>query len=394
VDKTRQEAYVKALVREIENIHCELTAKCGYDCSPAVDSIFFGGGTPSVIDSSLITDILDALRESFRISADAEISIEGNPGSISPEKLEAWLAVGINRLSIGAQSTNDDILCTLGRIHCRREIFSCFQAARSAGFNSINMDLIFAVPGQSEELWEETLLEVITQNPEHISFYSLEIEENTPLQRSLLKDEIEVVSDECDRRMYHRSIELLRNAGYIHYEISNAARPGFECRHNLKYWSMEDYLGFGLGAHSFFGDRRRSNVTDIDRYLTAGTTMTKTPVPETTDDIGQIADRKNFKRVDIKAKHHHDFYHNGFLFESHENTEWESISEFMFLGLRKLQGISISEFKRRFGKDVFSLFAEEISRSLAAGLLSAEGDYLRLTARGIDFSNQVFLGFM
>ena len=325
----------------------------------SVDSVFFGGGTPSVAGAAFIKQILDLLREHFNIKSDAEISVEANPNSIKPNELAQWLEAGVNRLSIGAQSTSANVLSTLGRIHGRDIVFSSFSEAMSAGFNNINMDLIFAVPGQSEEIWEQTLVEILGLRPEHISFYSLEIEEGTPLFQRLINGELTPVDEAIDRWMYHRALSLLKDAGFVHYEISNAALPGYECRHNLKYWSLKDYLGLGLGAHSFIDGCRFSNTVDLSVYL---------------------AEDSEFR----------DHFHR--------NSESDSISEFMFLGLRRIRGVSAAEFKRCFGKDLFKMFGCQIDKMTAAGLLKScceKGDIsISLTNKGIDVSNCVFTEFI
>ena len=342
--------YFDALVEEI---------RCLSNHEFHVDSVFFGGGTPSVVEVEFIKLIMDQLRESFIIDKDTEISMEANPNTITANKLEAWLSSGVNRLSIGVQSTSEAVLQTLGRIHDRETVFSSYKDARFAGFENINIDLIFAVPEQTEEIWEQTMIEILTLRPEHISFYALEAEEGTPLFQRLKSGELTAIDETTDRGMYHKALELLNEAGYVHYEISNAAIAGYECRHNLKYWSMVDYLGFGLGAHSFAGGLRKSNTADFETYVSGD---------------------------------------EGFLCDCHKNNENDNISEHMFLGLRKMGGVSAAEFSLRFGRDLYETYRTQIRDLTAAGLLESKavpGDsYLCLTKKGIDVSNRVFVAFI
>jgi oxygen-independent coproporphyrinogen-3 oxidase len=390
-----QDAYVTALIREIkwksEHILEHASARPSFPAGRnlVADSVFIGGGTPSFIEAKHIARLLDAIKSSMHIVAGAEISMEANPASITKENLEVWAAAGVNRLSIGAQSTSNETLRVLGRAHDRREVFRCFETARNSGFSNINMDLIFAVPGQSAPQWINTLSEIIALRPEHLSFYSLEIEKGTPIFEQCSRKTLFPVDESVDRRMYHEALTLLKAAGYHHYEISNASLPGFSCRHNLKYWSMDDYLGFGLGAHSFYAGRRSANIIRLDDYI------------EARDSSFEAA--------------------------SHKNTPYDDISEFMFLGLRKREGVSSLEFNHRFNLDLLDFYKDAIEKGVLNGLLEVytktpEGKTmvyagartqnvepstrihknislpspisLALTEKGIDFSNSVFLDFI
>lgn len=321
-----------------------------------VDTIFIGGGTPTIIEPYLIDDILDGLRENFNISAGAEITIDSNPKTLTAEKLGIYREAGINRLSIGVQSFDAGILKTLGRKHTAEDAVKSFRLARQQGFDNINLDLMFAIPGHSMKLWEETLGQAISLGPEHISFYSLQIEEGTPFFEMFKAGEIDQVPDELDREMYHMAIARLKAAGYGHYEISNCAKPGYECKHNLKYWSMEDYLGIGSNASSFMG----------------GVRFTEEP-----------------------------------SCEYHENSKADNMAEFVFTGLRKIRGIDLGEFEQRFGCDFWQVYSKETLGEIDYNELRAfvnEGflieetienrDMLRLSEEGMDISNRIMSIFV
>lgn len=337
---TEREEYVKSLIEDIEEygkVYGE-----GY----LVDTVFIGGGTPSILKPDQTCDIVDAVRAAFNVAEDGEITIESNPKTLSREKLMAYRKAGINRLSIGAQALNDDCLKTLGRVHTVEDFMDNFRMARQCGFDNINVDLMFAIPGHSMEIWEDTLEKVIRLEPEHISFYSLQIEEGTPFYDMFMAGSFDQVSDSMDRAMYHKAISKLKEAGYEHYEISNASKPGRECRHNLKYWSMDEYLGIGMGASSY-----------VD-----GVRFAEAPV-----------------------------------LEYHENTFMDDASEFVFTGLRKTRGISMSEFEDRFGKSLWQVFGdrkEGLAEFFESGRLIEEDGRLYLSEAGIDISNAIMAEFV
>ncbi len=317
-----------------------------YGAEYSVDTIFIGGGTPSILPSAYIGKILDSVRNAFDVEADAEISMESNPKTLTYENLLAYRKYGINRLSMGVQSLDDDCLKALGRVHTAADFRQNFIMAREAGFDNINMDLMFAVPGHTMEIWEETLREAISLEPEHISFYSLQIEEGTPFYDMYKRGEFDQVSDEVDREMYHRAIEMFKEAGYEHYEISNVAKPGYTCRHNLKYWSMEDYLGIGESASSYM----------------KGIRFTEAP-----------------------------------LMEYHENDFQDDTGEFVFTGLRKCSGISFEDFRRRYGKDFWEVFGdlkEDLRPFIHGGQLLETEDGLQLSETGFDISNKIMAFFV
>jgi len=342
--------YILKLIYEIRARRATLSENGG---TLRVDTIYFGGGTPSFIDAEGITEILDAVYATYNVSEDAEITIEINPGTADEEKLKEYKSAGINRVSIGAQSFDAETLAFLGRIHGAEDIVRCVGAAREAGFEDLNLDLIFGVPGQSPETWERDLKAALAMSPEHVSFYGLQIEEGTPLHKDFKNGEFEAVDETEDRRMYHFAKDFLAKNGLYQYEISNSAKPGFESRHNLKYWSMEPYIGFGVGAHSYYNGRRFSNKPDLTSYLSAESEK------EMTD-------------------------------WAHDNTTSDNMSEFIFLGLRRTAGIELSRFQTEFGKDFWELYGEETKQLIKRGLLEHNGDALRLTSLGLDLANTVF----
>ncbi len=352
-EETR-EKYVDALIKEIY-AHQEMTLQ------NVVTTIFMGGGTPSILSENQIKRIFDALRSTFDIAGDAEITIEANPGTVTREKLEAYKQCDINRISFGLQSTNNEELKLLGRIHTYEEFIESYQLARACGFDNINVDLISAIPKQTVASWEETLGKVIALEPEHISAYSLIVEEGTPFAKLYgegCPGEHDLPSEEVERAIYYRTEEMLSQAGYHRYEISNYAKIGKECRHNLGYWERKEYLGIGLGAAGLIDDTRYKNTDDLLYYL------------EHADDLGAI--REDVEELSVK----------------------EQMEEFMFLGLRKMEGVSISEFENKFGKNIDECYGEQIQKLVEQGLLKQKDGRLMLTKQGIDVSNYVFGEFL
>lgn len=365
VSEEEQRAYFNSLRQEIK-MNGEIYGNEYY-----VDSIFIGGGTPSMVETRLIAEMLAAVRDGFAIDANAEITIESNPRTLAKNKLEAYLAAGVNRLSIGAQSLDDSLLGYLGRVHSRDDFLENYFMARECGFNNINIDLMFAIPGQTLESWMNTLEQAIRLEPEHISFYSLQLEEGTPFFSMLQKGSLQATDDALDRTMYHEAVKSLKKNGYGHYEISNAAKAGYQCRHNLKYWSMEDYLALGLGSHSFVDGERFSNEADLNRYI-------------------QIGMR------DIECDCNKEL-ESPFVVWRHKNTNTENISEYLFTGLRKLEGIDLSDFKRRFERpleEVFSSGWHRLQKYIDEGYLIRSNRNLRFTLKGIDISNSILVEFV
>ena len=318
-----------------------------------VKSVFFGGGTPSVLPPALMGRIMDKIMSAYDVNSDAEISMEANPGTLDAAKLREYKSMYFNRLSMGLQAWQDRLMERLGRIHRGGEFEDNFLQARDAGFKNINVDLMFSLPGQTMDDWQETLEKVMRLDPEHISAYSLIIEEGTPFFDMYEKGQITETDENTDRRMYYLAKEMLSDKGFRQYEISNFAKEGFECRHNITYWRTEEYRGFGLGAHSYVDGTRFHNSADMKEYMAGG------------------------GRLDMEKL-----------------TPEEMQEEFMFMGLRMNEGISREEFLKRFKTDITSVYGQEIVELISEGLLTENKGRISLTDRGIDVSNQVFEKFI
>ena len=325
-----------------------------------VKSIYIGGGTPSFIDSKYIERIMKIVKECYIIDSNAEITIEVNPGTVSQKKLETYLNSGINRISIGLQSTHNEILSKLGRVHSYEEFLYTYNLARKVGFKNINVDLMLGLPNQSLNDLQESITEVVNLEPEHISVYSLIIENGTPFCEKLEKQEIALPSDELERAMYWETKRKLEKAGYTHYEISNFAKPGFESKHNLSCWNQEEYIGIGASAHSYTNNVRYSNIDSIEDY---------------------IRNYENGNEID------------NFVFHEKQNKE-SKMKEFMMLGLRKIQGIHIQDFKNKFGENPIYLYKKELEKLVNEELLEIDGDIIKLTDKGIDLANLVWEEFV
>jgi oxygen-independent coproporphyrinogen-3 oxidase len=354
------EAYASCLCREIE-----AAGKLYPDYE--VRTVFFGGGTPSILKKERICQIMEVLRRAFSLAEDAEITIEVNPGTVDADKLAAYYAAGINRLSIGVQSLQENELQALGRIHSTEDFFQTYSMAIKSGFNNINVDLMSAIPEQTLESCQDTLRQLLSLDrpPSHISAYSLIIEEGTPFYENtpVLPDE------EMDRLFYKITNDILKAAGYHRYEISNYAREGCECRHNRVYWERGEYLGFGTGAASLMQETRFSNIRDLQTYLKLLS--------------GEAADGPSTGQLTEHLRQ-----------EVSHLTEREQMEEFMFLGLRLTEGVSKKRFFKTFGKkftDVYPGISEKLIRE---GLLVQEGDRLKLTELGLDVSNRVMAEFL
>lgn len=318
-----------------------------------IKTVFFGGGTPSILEAEQIRKCMDVLKEYYRLALDAEISMEMNPGTASGEKLVVMREAGINRLSIGLQTAVDEELKMLGRIHTYAEFEETYYAAREAGFTNINVDLMSAIPGQSVEGWSDTLQKVVELQPEHISAYSLIIEEGTPLFQNI-ESYPAIPSEEDDRIMYQNTKKVLKMQGYERYEISNYAKPGYECKHNIVYWTRENYVGFGLGASSMVENIRWKNTDDRKIYL-----------------------RQQKLKEDWQSL-----------------SKTECMEEFMYLGLRMMKGISKKNFADTFGISMEEVYGNVIKHWENKKMLQDEGDMVALTDAGIDVSNQIFVDFL
>lgn len=324
-----------------------------------VSTIFIGGGTPSILPSELMGELLSVVWECFDIAEGAEITIEANPGTLTMEKLETYLEGGINRISLGLQSSDDMELKNLGRIHTFDDFLKSYQRARQAGFTNINVDLMSGLPGQDIHSWRNTLRKVMMLKPEHISAYSLIVEEGTPFYELYGAGQKGLPDEETDRDMYHLTKEMMESQGYSRYEISNYARPGFECRHNSGYWTGVDYLGLGLGASSYTHGFRYHNTADFNEYL------------------GMNLREAGAASQDIQELSHED-----------------KMEEFMFLGLRMMKGVSGSEFLGRFGQNMWNVYGEVLGKLEEQKLIEVEAPVVRLTELGIDVSNMVLSKFL
>lgn len=351
-----QQEYVRNLLLEIE--------QKGVRCTDyEVTTIFFGGGTPSILKAGWIADILDAIHRNFKVRKDAEITIECNPGTLTFEKLSIYKSAGINRISVGLQSASDAELRELGRIHTYEDFLRSYDLIRKKGFSNVNIDLMAALPGQTLKSYEQTLRRVLALKPEHISAYSLIIEEGTPFYEKYEADELlrekgekpqMLPSEETERLMYERTKELLLAHGYERYEISNYARRGYACRHNIGYWRRENYLGFGLGSASLLENERFHNTTDLTDYLGG----------------------------DYLA------------YEQEKLDKKSQMEEFMFLGLRMTEGISTECFRQTFGLTVELVYGPVLEQQIADRLLKKEDGRIFLTERGLDVSNYVMAQFL
>lgn len=389
--------------RYFDALEREIRGAAGEYGDYEVKTIFFGGGTPSFPGAELICRMLSAIGESFSVSEDAEISIEVNPASAMYEKLKAYREAGFNRLSIGVQSLNDAELRTLGRLHDQRTALKTFEDARAAGFKNINIDMMSALPGQDIESYLATLMRVAELEPEHISAYSLIVEEGTPFYDMKL----DLPDEETDRLMYHETKRLLAEHGYKRYEISNYSREGFECRHNKVYWRRGDYLGLGIGAASMVDNIRWNNTRELDRYISclcpSGSNNSKNAPAigkdtrwSSTNDLAEHTDS-------ICSSDNSDSKNYLTIRENKEELSLKSrMEEFMFLGLRLCEGVSAAEFKRQFGEDIFNVYRDVIAKYESMGLLqqdyretsSGPVAFLSLTDRGLDVSNTVMADFL
>jgi len=343
--------YVNILCREISEASIEFSGR-------NVKTIFIGGGTPTILQPRLIGKIMDTIMSNYEVEEDAEITIESNPGTLDKIKLNEFKQTYINRLSIGLQAWQNDLLKALGRIHTVDEFLKNYIDAKDVGFENINIDLMFSLPNQSIEDWEETLRNVISLCPEHISAYSLIIEEGTPFYEMSEKGIIKESDENLDRSMYYMLNNILSQNNYHRYEISNFAKNGYECEHNKVYWKTEEYRGFGLGAHSYVNGERYHNVYDFNDY---------------------IKSKGNLKKLITAVERLSDI---------------EKQEEFMFMGLRMSEGISENNFKSRFSSDIYDIYKEELEVLIKEGLVMSQNGRFFLSERGIDVSNQVFEKFI
>ncbi len=337
-----KDAYISALINEMSEYK-------GSSC----DTVFIGGGTPTSLEDEDLEKLLRAVNDNFVLSGDCEFTAEANPGTVTENKLKLMQKNGVNRLSIGVQSFDDSLLKKIGRIHTGREADNTIDLARKCGFDNISIDLMFALPGQSFESFRETLCHAKAKKPEHISCYSLILEENTPLFKEYESGGLILPSEDTERNMYDYACDFLEKNGYMQYEISNFAASGRESRHNIKYWQCREYIGIGLAAHSYYNGMRYSNTSDLSAYLSG-----------------------KFHRGDEQILSVED-----------------KVEEFMIMGLRMTNGVSKEEFKDRFGFDIYSLFGNKIERFAKGGFIGENDDRIFLTHKGVAVSNSVMCEF-
>ncbi len=341
--------YIESVIKEIEsqNIQSKIT------------TVYIGGGTPSYIDSKYIIKILEKIKEK-NISEDAEITIEVNPGTVTEEKLKDYINCGINRLSIGLQSTKDEILKEIGRIHEYADFLNTYNMAKKIGFNNMNVDLMIGLPNQKIIDIKESLEEILELNPNHISVYSLILEEGTSLFKKVEDGVLKIPDEELERNMYWYVKNTLELNGYKHYEISNFAKEGYESKHNLNCWNQKEYIGIGCAAHSYKNITRYSNTENIEEY--------------------------------INNIHKKCFEKNRIIHEV--QTEDDARKEFMLLGLRKVDGVKINEFKNKFGDNPIYLYRNQLDKLSKENLIIVDNDNIRLSNRGIDLANLVWEEFI
>lgn len=332
----------------------------GLDKLAIVSTIYIGGGTPSFIESKHIVEIMNTIKEHYTLVENPEITVEVNPGTVTEEKLQDYINSGINRISIGLQSSKGDLLKQLGRIHTYEEFEQAFKLARKVGFQNINIDLMIGLPNQTIEDVNDSLNKIIAHNPEHISVYSLIVEDGTPLFHDIESKTLVLPEDEIERKMYWNVKEKLEQNGYIHYEISNFAKPNFESKHNLNCWNQEEYIGIGVAAHSYTNNVRYSNIDTIEEYI------------------------QNYE-TENEA--------DNLIFHEKQNKECK-MKEYMLLGLRKIQGIQIQKFKSKFGENPIYLYHKELDKLVNEKLLEIDGDNIKLTSKGLDLANLVWEEFV
>lgn len=342
-----KERYIKALIKELK-----IKIK-----NYKIETIFIGGGTPSSLNAKELELLLKAIKE-IDFSEEVEYTMECNPGNLTREKLLIMKANGVNRISMGLQAVQNDMLKIMGRIHNFNEFLDNFKEARAVGFNNINVDLMFGLPEQRIDYWEETLDRIIDLNPEHISAYSLIVEEGTAFHNLYEKDKLILPTEEIERDMYNMAKEKLNEAGYNQYEISNYSKKDLECRHNLAYWDMKAWIGVGSAASSYIDSKRITNIATVEKYIEA---------------------MENDKSI---------------VEEEIQNSLNDNIEEFMFMGLRKIEGISKLEFKNRFKIDIEKIYGDMLKKYQEKELLKVTEERVYLTSKGIEWSNQIMAEFL
>lgn len=347
----KQDSYINCLIKELEY-------KVSSDY--LINTIYIGGGTPSYLEQGSISKILLAIRNNYKIKEDVEITIEINPGTVDTKKLEEYKETGINRVSIGLQETDNNLLKEIGRIHTYEEFLDTYKLIEKIGFTNKNIDLMIGLPNQTINNIKESLEKVINLNPEHISMYSLILEEGTPIYNKVKKGELELPNEEEERMEYWYLKNKLELAGYKHYEISNFSKQGKESKHNTNCWNQNEYLGFGVAAHSYIDGIRYSNIDSLEKYI------------------------ENIEKNNIEQNK---------LIQEEQNEE-DKEKEFMLLGLRKIDGVSIQDFKAKYGKNPIYVFKESLQKLVEEGLLEVDLDKIKLTNKGLDLANLVWEEFV
>ncbi|MGU8236007.1 radical SAM family heme chaperone HemW [Clostridium perfringens] len=345
-----RKAYIEALNKEIISLrekHNNLE----------INTIFIGGGTPSVLEANELECLLKEVAK-LNMAKDIEYSMECNPGNLTEEKLEVMKKYGVNRISMGLQAKQDNLLKGLGRIHNYKTFKENFLLAKKVGFNNINVDLMFGLPNQSLNEWEETLKEIISLEPAHISAYSLIIEEGTAFYNLYENDKLKLPTEEEERKMYHLAKKILEENGFNQYEISNYAKEGKECRHNLAYWNMDNWIGVGSAAASYINGKRIKNISSVEEYINS------------IKDKGEAVE------------------------EIINNSKNDNMEEFMFMGLRKINGIDENEFKNRFSMNINDVYGEILNKYIGEGLLIRESGRIFLSEKGIEISNVIMADFL
>lgn len=349
-----QEKYVHCLKKELKHKLEEVNGRYN------ITTVYIGGGTPSYIDSKYIKEILQIIKSKNVKLDNAEITIEVNPGTVTKQKLIEYKEAGINRLSIGLQSCNNELLKAIGRIHTYEQFLDTYSMARDVGFNNINVDLMLGLPKQTIQDLKLSLNKLINLNIEHISVYSLILEENTKLYDLVEKKQVTLPDEEQERQMYWFVKNTLELNGYRHYEISNFAKSGYESKHNVNCWKQKEYIGIGLNASSYIDSERYSNIENIKKYI---------------------------KNIEVER-----FEENKIIEE--QQDEIDKQKEFMILGLRMTEGINVKDFKNKFEENPIYIFNKELNELVNAKLISIDGDIIKLTNRGLDLANQVWIKFI
>ena len=352
-EKTKE--YVKCIQKEIE-IESKKYSKDEYE----ITTIYLGGGTPSYISALYIENIINVIKLNYNVKDNAEITIEINPGTVNEEKILIYEKIGINRVSIGLQTTNDKLLKQIGRIHTYEEFLNCYKLVSKSKIDNINVDLMLALPNQTIEDLEESLQKVINLKPNHISLYSLILEEGTKLEKMVSENIVKLPEEDMEREMYWKTKRILEKNGYNHYEISNFAKEGYKSKHNMNCWSQKEYLGFGVAAHSYVNRKRYCNINNIEEYVS------------------------NIKKGKIE--------NNRTVCEIQNKIDEQK--EFRMLGLRKIDGIDIQEFKNKFVENPIYVFHKELEKLVNEDLVEIDLDKIKLTNKGLDFANLVWEKFV